>query len=66
MKSTSGRPTVLSCPGFLKVRGFLKFRNIALPPQMCTLGYLGMSVHSAYKVVCKAYLKKSHQVFVEE
>jgi len=57
---------ILLCPLCLKVCGFLKTRNIALPPQTRTLGYLGMSVHSAYKVVCKVYLKESHQVLVEQ
>jgi hypothetical protein len=50
----------------LKVRGFLKTPNIGLPPQMSTPGCLGMSVSSARKVVCKVYLKKSLQVFVQE
>ena len=37
---------VLLCALGLKVGGFLKTRNIALPPQMCSLGYLGMSAHA--------------------
>jgi len=46
--------------------GSLKTRNRALPLQTCTLGYPGMSVHSAYKVVYEIYLKKIHQVLVEQ
>jgi hypothetical protein len=57
---------ILSCPRFLKVPQFLKIRNIGFPHHICTLGYFGMSVHSVYKVVCKVYLKKIHQVLVEQ
>jgi len=38
-----------------RVSRSLKTRDRALPPQTCTLGCFGMSVHSAYKVVCKVY-----------
>jgi len=58
--------TVLLCPLGLKGRRFLKTRNRALPPQTCTFGYPGMSGQSAYKVVCGVYLKKIHQVLVEQ
>ena len=59
---------LLSCPRFLKVPQILKTRNILVgfPHHICTLGYFGMSVYSVYKVVCKVYLKKIHQVLVEQ
>jgi len=57
---------LLLCLLGLKVMGSLKTRNRALPLQTCTLGYPGMSVHSAYKVVYEIYLKKIHQVLVEQ
>jgi len=57
---------VLLCPLGLKGCRFLKTRNTALPPQTRTFGYPGMSGQSAYKVVCGVYLKKIHQVLVEQ
>lgn len=57
---------ILLCLLGLKVMGSLKTQNRALPPQTCTLRYVGMSVHTAYKVVCKVYLKKVHQVLAEQ
>ena len=57
---------ILLCLLGLKVMGSLKTRDRALPLQTCTLGYPGMSVHSAYKVVYRFYLKKIHQVLVEQ
>jgi hypothetical protein len=57
---------VLLCGLGLKTRGFLKTRNIALPPQMRIPGCLGMSVNSVFQVACKVYLKKSLQDFVQE
>jgi hypothetical protein len=62
----SPHKNLLSCPRFLKVPRFLKIRNIGFPHHICTLGYFEMSVHSVYKVVCKVYLKKIHQVLVEQ
>ena len=43
--------TIVS-PGFeFESDGVFEPRNIVLPSQMCTLGYLGMSVHSAYSCI---------------
>jgi hypothetical protein len=59
------RRELLLCALGLKVGKCLKTRNIALPPQMCTLGYLGMSAYSAYRVIYEIYLKKIHEVLAE-
>jgi len=64
--NTGSVPGVLLCPLGLKGRRLLKTRNRALPPQTCPFGYLGMSVNSAYKVVCGFCLKKIHQVLAEQ
>ena len=48
----------------MKIGRFLKTRDTALSPQTCTFGYPGMGVHGEYKTVCEVYLKKVHQVWL--